>query len=209
MSFDPTPRQKLQVRLAHDWGPRLASRMRQRWVKLRNPMADISFGPGCRLGPGFSLHAPWGGTFRCGPGCEFRRGFRVELAGPESTVEVGDRTVATYDVLIQCASAVRIGADCGLGQATLIVDGNHRYRDLSRPPLRGDYDLRPINIGDGAVAWSKNTIIADIGERAILGSGAVAVKPIPPYTVAVGAPARVIDYFGPPGQEPEGWPPDG
>jgi acetyltransferase-like isoleucine patch superfamily enzyme len=29
-------------------------------------------------------------------------------------------------------------------------------------------------------------------------------KPIPPYTVAVGAPARPIDYFGPPGQEPEG-----
>ena len=29
-----------------------------------------------------------------------------------------------------------------------------------------------------------------------------AMPTIPAYTLAVGAPARVVDYFGPPGQDP-------
>jgi acetyltransferase-like isoleucine patch superfamily enzyme len=32
----------------------------------------------------------------------------------------------------------------------------------------------------------------DIGEGSIVGAGSVVVKPIPPYSVAVGNPARVI-----------------
>jgi len=31
----------------------------------------------------------------------------------------------------------------------------------------------------------------------------VVTRPIPRYTVAVGAPARPIEYFGPAGEEPE------
>ena len=33
---------------------------------------------------------------------------------------------------------------------------------------------------------------ADIGEGSVVGSGAVVVKTLPPYSVAVGNPARVI-----------------
>ena len=45
--------------------------------------------------------------------------------------------------------------------------------------------------------------MADIGKRAFIGAGAVVTRPIPAYTVAIGAPARPIEYFGPPGGEPE------
>jgi acetyltransferase-like isoleucine patch superfamily enzyme len=44
---------------------------------------------------------------------------------------------------------------------------------------------------------SKCTVIAGIGRRAFIGANAVVTRPIPPYTVAVGAPARPIEYFGP------------
>jgi acetyltransferase-like isoleucine patch superfamily enzyme len=44
--------------------------------------------------------------------------------------------------------------------------------------------------------------MADVGTRAFIGANSVVTKPIPPYTVAVGAPARPIEYFGPPGGEP-------
>jgi acetyltransferase-like isoleucine patch superfamily enzyme len=193
---------RVPVSIGYFRGPVWMSRLRKWWVLARNPHADIRFGRHVYLGPGFSLHMPFGGTFVAGDGVEFRRNFRAELGGPETRITVGDRTVFTYDVLIQCATTLDIGADCGIGQGTLIVDGNHRYRDLTRPPLHQGYELRPLTIGDGAVAWSKNTIIANLGERAILASGAIATKPIPAYCVAVGVPARVIDYFGPPGSEP-------
>jgi acetyltransferase-like isoleucine patch superfamily enzyme len=48
--------------------------------------------------------------------------------------------------------------------------------------------------------------MADVGTRAFIGANSVVSKPIPPYTIAVGAPARPIEYFGPPGAEPEGLP---
>jgi len=204
-----TARQRLQIRLSHDWGPRLASRLRQRWVRLRNPLADISFGPGCRLGPGCSLQAPWGGRFRCGPGCEFRRGFRAELAGPDASIDIGAGSVFTYESLVQCGRSISIGEGVAFGQASMVVDGNHRFRDLDVPVLEQGYDLRPLRIEDGVTTMTKCTIIADIGRRAVVGANAVVSRPIPPYTVAVGVPARVVDYFGPPGQEPEGWPRDG
>jgi acetyltransferase-like isoleucine patch superfamily enzyme len=195
---------RLPISIGYVKGPQLMSRLRKWWVLMRNPHATIRFGRGTYLGPGFSLHMPYGGTFIAGDGVEFRRNFRAELAGPDSRITIGDGTSCTYDVLIQCATTIDIGTHCGLGQSTLIVDGNHRYRDLSLPPLHQGYNLRPIRIGDGAVAWSKNTIVADLGERAMLGSGAIATKPIPPYSLAVGIPAEVIDYFGPEEPSPTG-----
>jgi len=45
------------------------------------------------------------------------------------------------------------------------------------------------------VLWS-----ADIGEGLVIGSGSVVVKPVPPFSVAVGVPARVIRRRGEPGR---------
>ena len=86
-----------------------------------------------------------------------------------------------------------------------IYDGNHRYRDLSRPFLEQGFNFRAIRIDDDAQIHSLCTIINDIGERAVIGANAVVTRPIPPFTLAVGAPARPISYFGPPGLEPDGW----
>ena len=193
------------VALGYTWGPRLASKLRAHWARLRNPRAHISFGPLCHLGPGFSIHAPWGGTFVAGPGCEFRRGFRAELWGPESRIEMGSHCVFTYYSTIQCAGTVSIGDRVMFGQSSMLADGNHRFRDLTKPMLEQGLDLRPIRIEDDVTTTTKCTIVADIGERAFVGANSVVSRDIPPYTVAVGAPARVVDYFGPPGQEPEGW----
>ena len=196
----PDTEGRLKLRLAvllHFQGPRLASRLRQIAVRAKNPLADIRFGKGCRIGPGFSISAPWGGTFVCGDGCEFRRGFRAELEGPDSTIEIGDDCVFTYYSLVQCGRDIRIGDRAMFGQSSMVVDGNHRFRDLDRPMLEQGYDFRPIRIADDVTTTTKCTIIADIGERAFIGANSVVTQDIPAFSVAVGAPARVIDSFGP------------
>jgi acetyltransferase-like isoleucine patch superfamily enzyme len=193
---------RLPVTIGYFRGPFLMSRLRKWWVLFRNPQADIRFGPGTYLGPGFSIHAPHGGTFVTGEGVEFRRRFRPELAGAESRIEIGSHSVFTYDVIMQCGLSISVGERCMFGQATLVVDGNHRFRDLERPMLEQGYDLRPVRLEDDATVTTKCTIIADVGRRAFIGANSVVSRPIPAYTVAVGVPARVIDYFGPPGAEP-------
>jgi acetyltransferase-like isoleucine patch superfamily enzyme len=185
------------VVLFHFRGPRLASRLRQVAVRIKNPLAEIEFGRGCRLGPGFSIDAPWGGTFVCGDNCEFRRGFRAELEGPDSRIEIGNDCVFTYYSLVQCGRSIAMGDRVIFGQSSMVVDGNHRFRDLDRPVLDQGYDFRPIRIADDVTTMTKCTIIADIGERAFVGANSVVTRDIPPYSVAVGAPAKTIDYFGP------------
>jgi len=182
-------------------GPLLMSRLRKWWVLLRNPQATIRFGKGTYLGPGFSLHMPFGGTFTTGEGVEFRRGFRAEL-GPEGRIAIGAGSYLTYDVIITCATSIEIGERCGLAQATFVADGNHRYRDLTVPFLEQGYDFRAIRIEDDVQIHSKCTIVNSIGTRSVIGANAVVSRPIPAYCLAAGVPARPIDYFGPPGLEP-------
>ena len=171
--------------------------LRRRWVLFRNPHVDIRFGKHVYLGPGFSLHAPFGGTLHVGDGVEFRRGFRLELAAG-ARVTIGEHTRFTYDPLIQCSERIEIGKRCMFGQALLMVDGNHRFRELGRPMLEQGYDLSPVILADDVIVTTKVSIIgATIGSRSFIGANAVVTRDIPAYSVAVGAPARVIDYFGP------------
>ena len=192
----------LPRRLGYELGPRLASALRRRWVLLRHPHADIRFEGPVHLGPGFSLHMPQGGTFVVGPYVEFRRGFRAEV-GPEGRISIGAWSVCTYDVLMQCSTSIDVGERVMFGQSTIVVDGQHRFRDLGRPMLEQGYDFRDIRIDDDATITSKCTIMASVGRRAFVGANSVVSRDVPPYVVAVGTPARAIDYFGPPGLEPD------
>lgn len=178
-------------------GPRLMSWLRERLTLLRNPHADITFGADVYLGPGFSLDAPRGGTFICGDGCEFRRGFRAELTGHEARIEIGPRSVFTNDVLIQCASQVSVGADCQVDQASLLVDGNHRVR-LSGTADESD-EPKPLTIGDNVTITTKCTVVADVGSNSMIGANSVVLQPLPAHSLAAGVPAQVLGRFGPRG----------
>ena len=174
-------------------GPLLMSWLRKRWVLFRNPHARIEFRGPVYLGPGFSIDAPRGGTFIVGPGVEFRRDFRAELGGPDAVISIGAMSVFTYGVLMQCTSSIEIGEHSIFGQATMLVDGNHRFRDTEALLLDQGYELRPLKISDHVMVATKCTVIADIGERTFVGAGAVVTKPLPAFCVAAGVPARVID----------------
>ncbi len=192
----------LPWKVGYRWGPPLMSELRKRWVLLRHPNATIRFGRGVYLGPGFSLDIRDGGTFIAGDRVEFRRGFRAEIAG-DGRIVIGAGSYCTYDVLLQCSTSLEIGERVGLGQSVIVLDGNHRFRDITKPILAQGYDLHPVRIGNDAFVPSKCTVLADIGERAMIGANSVVTRPVPAYTVAVGSPAKPIDYFGPPGEEPE------
>jgi acetyltransferase-like isoleucine patch superfamily enzyme len=194
---------RLPYLVGYRFGPRVMSGLRKRWVLLRHPHADIRFDGPVYLGPGFSLHIPDGGSFIVGPGVEFRRGFRAEVLGT-GRISIGADSVCTYYVLMQCTTSIDIGERCMFGQSTIVLDGQHRFRDLDRPMLEQGYDFSPLKIEDDATVTTKCTIMASIGRRAFVGANAVVTRPVPPYTVAAGVPAQVLDYFGPPGLEPQG-----
>jgi bifunctional UDP-N-acetylglucosamine pyrophosphorylase/glucosamine-1-phosphate N-acetyltransferase len=74
-----------------------------------------------------------------------------------------------------------VGADVNIGAGTITCnyDGTHKY---------------PTEIGEGAFIGSDTMLVAPVkvGAGAKTGAGAVVTKDIPPHSLAVGVPARVI-----------------
>jgi len=171
---------------------RVLSPLRKRWWALRHPHASVSFGRGTYVGPGFRLRAAPGATFRCGGAVEFRQGFQAEI-GPGGRIEIGDGCRFTYGVVVQCSTSITFGARVIAAHAAHFVDGSHRFRDPSVPIAEQGYDFRPLAIGDDALVHAHCTVIHDVGERAVVGANAVVTRAVPPYTVALGVPARVVE----------------
>ena len=192
--------------MRYDLGARVASTIRLLMIRATHMHCRVEIETPVRVGPGFSLFMPFGGAFIVGPGVHFRRNFTCEI-GRGGRVEIGSGTEFTSNALIQCSTLVSIGARCAFGQSTLIVDGYHRYRDPDTHWMEQGHDFRPIHIGDGAGISDKCTIQSDVGERAMVASGSVVNRPVPPYCLAVGSPARVVRYFGPPERRHELVPP--
>lgn len=190
------------MKIGYRKGPLIMSWLRKQWVLLRHLHGDIQFGKHVYLGPGFSLHMPGPGTFIVGDGVEFRRGFRAEISG-RGKIVIGAGCYFTYDVILACSTEMTIGERCGMGQATFVADGNHNYRDLSKPFLDQGYTFHPMVIEDDVQIHSKCTILASIGTRTVIGANAVVTKPLPPYALAAGVPARVLDRFAPSAEQPE------
>ena len=192
---------KVPWALRYRYGPRVAWKARRAAIRATHLHCHVEFQGPVRVGPMFSLDIPGPGTFIVGPAVDFRRGFHCEISG-DGRVVIGAGSIFTSYALVQCTTSIDIGERCVFGQDVMIADGNHRFRDPDRHLLDQGYEYRPIRIGDGAVVTSKCTIVADIGEGAVIGANSVVTKPIPAFCLAAGVPAKVIEYFGPPDQRP-------
>ena len=137
---------------------------------------------------------------------EVRKGLERFLAdwpveGP--LLDVGSGVGGNLPVLAQAHAAV--GAEISLAaarEATLIVDGNHKWRDPDVHMLDQGYDFTPIDIGDGAIVLTKSTVFASLGERSIVGAHSLVNRPVPAYCFAAGTPAKVREYYGHPENRP-------
>jgi acetyltransferase-like isoleucine patch superfamily enzyme len=56
---------------------------------------------------------------------------------------------------------------------------------------------KPIKIGRGCFIGSRSMILKGVtlGDRAVVGAGAVVTKDVPAYSVAAGNPARIVRTF--------------
>jgi acetyltransferase-like isoleucine patch superfamily enzyme len=117
------------------------------------------------------------------------------------SIEIGDWTFVNYGSIVTAYARVEIGRNCLLGHYVAIIDNDeHDMLDRSRPGLS-----RPVRVADGA--WLCDRVIVlpgvTIGEGAVVGAGAVVTKDIPPWSVAVGNPARVIKQIPRLSHEPQ------
>ena len=114
----------------------------------------------------------------------------VTMAG--GTLEIGERTLVHYGGSIAAAESVRIGARCLIGTHAIIMDNDfHRIE----PERRYEFpESRPIVIEDNVWIGARVIVLGGvtIGEGSCIGAGSLVIEDIPPRSLAVGVPARVI-----------------
>ena len=104
-------------------------------------------------------------------------------------IKIGSNTVINRQTYLDGRAGLRIGNNVNISHQALIQTLTHDPQD----PLFGTL-CKPVTIEDHVWIGARAIILSGvtIGEGAVIGAGAVVTKDIPPYSIAVGNPARVI-----------------
>ncbi|MNY28347.1 putative acetyltransferase [compost metagenome] len=92
------------------------------------------------------------------------------------------------------SGGVSIGDDTIIAQYFSAHPENHIYEDVSVPIRQQGTRRAAICIGEDCWIGAKVTVLAGvtIGKGSIVGAGSVVTKDIPPHSIAIGNPARVV-----------------
>lgn len=132
------------------------------------------------------------GRLELGPHVLFEPGAWLTGSG---RLTIGGGTFLNLGVQVATVDRVEIGEHCMFANGCLITDGNHRFDDLERPvPWQGFSSKGPTVVGDN-VWCGANVVVTSgvtIGRRSVIGANSVVTSDIPPFSIAAGAPARVL-----------------
>jgi acetyltransferase-like isoleucine patch superfamily enzyme len=113
-------------------------------------------------------------------------------------IRVGDGTVISRRVIISASRFVVIGKDVMIAPNTMILDTDHAYENIQVPIAHQGFSCKGgIEIGDGCWIAYGAVILGgvSVGKQSVVGANSVITKDIPPFSVAVGNPARVIKTY--------------
>lgn len=180
-------------------------------VRLRYARG-VSLGPNAFLDQGVYLHAcpqgiVIGGDSRVMHNAELHVFNFRDL--PHAFIRVGRGTFIGESVVVRGQGGVSIGDDVLIAPLAKILAVNHNFGDPTVPVIDQGISGEGIVIEDGAWIGAGAAILdgVRVGQGSVIGANAVVTRDVPPHTLAVGSPARVIrdlrDPKGKPRAEPE------
>jgi acetyltransferase-like isoleucine patch superfamily enzyme len=116
----------------------------------------------------------------------------------EPRLTIGNGVRIGCDMVIGCCGSVEIEDDVLTADRVFIGDTYHRYEDPSLPVLaQGLADPRPVKIERGAFLGINCSVLpgVTVGEGAYVGANAVVTKDVPPRSLVVGNPARIVKQW--------------
>ena len=150
-----------------------------------------------------------------GRGSLIRRNIRFDVV-PFNSFAIGDfSTIEDYSVINNGVGEVRIGDRSRIGISNVVIGPviigndvimaqhvvlsglNHGYQDVSLPPHEQTCTTAPIIIED-EVWIGANAVITSgtkIGKHAVVGAVSIVTRDVPPYSVVVGNPAKIVKQY--------------
>src|SRR5579862_1607561 len=120
----------------------------------------------------------------------------VWLTGPGAAeIRIGAGSFLNIAVMVAALELVEIGEHCMLANGCFVTDSNHRFDDPDLPvPWQGFTSRGPTRIEDNV--WCGAGVVVTsgvrIGRRSVIGANSVVTSDVPAFSLAAGAPARVL-----------------
>jgi acetyltransferase-like isoleucine patch superfamily enzyme len=135
------------------------------------------------------------GTIAIGERVRFRSEAAITelVAWKGGSIEIGEATTINYGTSISAASAVKIGRNCLIGTYVNIMDSNfHNASDHS-----WNMDSEPVVIEDDVWLGNRCMIMkgVTVGKGSVVAACSLVTKNVPPHTLVVGVPARVVQHL--------------
>lgn len=159
-------------------------------ARFRGRPVDCQFSKNVLLDPGVRDRVP--GRITLGKLCTLSQGVILRAWG--GSIELGVNVFMGEYAVVYGHGGVTIGDDTLISMHCRILSSNHEVpgRD-QRIRWRPDV-LMPTRIGRDVWLGAGVTVLGGvtIGDGCVVGAGAVVAHDLPPYSIAVGVPAKVI-----------------
>lgn len=179
------------------------SRARTRLYTLCLASQFKHLGPGARVAPPFRF---WGlHQISLGEGVMINRDCWIHVIGHYGDSESAKLIIERHAGIgmgstISAAEQIVIEEHALLARNVYIADHAHAFSALDVPiSIQGIDQVAPVRIG--REAWLGQNVVVlpgvTIGQHAVIGANSVVNSSIPDFSVAVGAPARVVKQYNP------------
>ena len=158
---------------------------------------NIRFGRNVIVEKGCMLDATRGTKMRLGDNVIIQQ-YTQLLNYAGRGISIGDNTTINRYCLLYGRGGLSIGRNCLVGPQCTLVPCEHRFDNLAMNINQQGDTHRGIEIGDNVWLGAHVTVLDGvcIGAGCVIGAGSVVTRSIPPNSVAVGVPARVIRTRG-------------
>jgi acetyltransferase-like isoleucine patch superfamily enzyme len=174
------------------------------WYPLANIKNRFLFGEYGRdvyIGPGVVINRPR--FVSLGDGVRINRNTSINLHPADKHSEkillkVGNGAIISENCYISACNSIVIEENVGISPNVMIIDATRKPGDIYLPYKEAD----PTEVGyvkveaDSWIAYGACILPnVTIGKHSLIGALSVVNRDIPPYSVAVGAPVRIVKRY--------------
>jgi acetyltransferase-like isoleucine patch superfamily enzyme len=169
-------------------------------INLKNRFTFGSYGKDVYIEPGVVINRPR--YVHIADRVRIKRYTNINLHprdkdSKEGLLFIGKYTTINEGTIISAFNQIVLEDDVGIAPYVCIIDNSRMPMDINRPLKDQDLVTGPVRIGAGSWLAYNVCVLPNvtIGRHCVIGALSVVNSNIPSYSMAVGAPARVVKRY--------------